>query len=227
MSSAIAKASMARNVTFQNLTRLELGAAVFAAVLVQIGLTSCVATEPSNRAEQIATELPPLDLRQCEQSNINGRFINQGQDRISPSDPINSRLVWNLNHAFRLDARKEQAVSVVSIDHKVPNLIEMTAFDVKGNAIASAKFSAERKDFVCVNGKILILRNYTVYGEGSGINRIQIKLSKTTAGDLELFYERHFESLHYLISPYRTTINANPVFGANQGPTRSFLSVPP
>ena len=196
----------------QNLALFESTVAFAAAVFMQIGLTSCVANEPSSRTEQIASEFPTLDLTQCEQSNINGRYFNQGQDRLSASDPINSRLVWNLNHMFQLDARVERLVSSVTIEHKAPNLIDMTAFDISGKTIASAKLSADRKDYACANGNILILRNYTVYGEGSGTNRIQIKLSKTALGDLELFYERRFESLHYLISPYKTTITANPVF---------------
>ena len=181
-------------------------------VFVQIFLASCVANEPSTQTDQISTEMPPLDLKQCEQSNIGGRYFNQGQDRLSGTDPRTSRLVWNLNHMFQLDARVERLVSSVTIEHKAPNLIDMTAFDISGKTIASAKLSADRKDYACANGNILILRNYTVYGEGSGTNRIQIKLSKTALGDLELFYERRFESLHYLISPYKTTITANPVF---------------
>ena len=185
-------------------------------VFVQIFLASCVANEPSTQTDQISTEMPPLDLKQCEQSNIGGRYFNQGQDRLSGTDPRTSRLVWNLNHMFKLDARIEQLVSYVDVEHKTPNLVDMTAFDVGGKIIASAKLSADRKDYSCANGKIIILRTHTVYGEGSGTNRIHIKLSKTSVGDLDLIYERHFESLHYLIKPYRTTITANPVFKASR-----------
>jgi hypothetical protein len=185
--------------------------AAVAATLI-IGLIGCAASESHNATEQTIVESPSLNLAQCEQINISGHYSNQGKDRVSPNDPINSRLVWDLNHVFRLDARIEQKVAFVKIDQKFPNLIDMIASDADGKTIAFANLSAEHKDYSCTNGKIVIIRKYTVQSEGSGINVLQIKLSKTAEGDLELFYERHFESLNYVVSPYKSRTVANPVF---------------
>jgi ribosomal protein L27 len=162
------------------------------------------ATEGGNTVEDLPTEMVSWRPSDCPTSGLAGRYRNQGTGKLDGIRAIDTRFVWIFNRYFDLWPQREAAVPEFAIDQNIPGEIHISIFGTEREPLKKVTLKADRANFACVDGAVFFHHKARIRSEGGGVYDERITLSKNDEGNLEMFYERKFESRPFFI-PFRET----------------------
>jgi hypothetical protein len=170
------------------------------------------ATEGGNTVEELPTKFVGWWPSDCPSGGLTGRYRNQGTGQVDERiGALDTRFVWIFNRYFDLWPQREAAVSEFAIDQNIPAEIHISIFGTEREPLKMVTLRADRENFACVDGAVFFHHKARIKSEGGGVYDERITLSKDDAGNLEMSYERKFESRPFFI-PFRETTKIDLVF---------------